>query len=88
MQGDERFYGRYFSQLFLLLCQYQVSHDWRGLLILRNREQRLGVELPYRYLLDKYITRLYLSDLQSKENLSPNLALLHDYGSAGKGNDG
>jgi len=76
MQPDERFYGRYFSQLFLQLYQYEVSRDWRGLLILQSRGQRLGSELPYRNLLDNYITRLYLTDLKQKKGLSPNLALL------------
>ncbi len=76
MQPDERFYGRYFSQLFLHLYQYEVSRDWRGLLILQSRGQKLGPELPYRNLLDNYVTRLYLTDLQAKQGLSPNLALL------------
>ncbi|MBE9203277.1 DUF2887 domain-containing protein [Synechocystis salina LEGE 06099] len=76
MQADEQFYGRYFAQLFVHLYQYRVSRDWRGLLILQNRGQRLGTELAYRDLLAQRVTRLYLSDLRTGEALSPNLALL------------
>ena len=76
MQSDEGFYGRYFSQLFLYLNQYQTKRDWRGLLILRSREQHLGTALPYADVLAQRVTRLYLSDLKDKQGLSPNLALL------------
>jgi predicted transposase YdaD len=77
MQTDEQFYGRYFAQLFVHLYQYRVSRDWRGLMILQSREQRLGNDLPYRELLAQRVTRLYLSDLRTEEALSPNLTLLH-----------
>ncbi|BAM53333.1 hypothetical protein BEST7613_4402 [Synechocystis sp. PCC 6803] len=76
MQADEQFYGRYFAQLFVYLYQYRVSRDWRGLMILQSREQRLGNDLPYRDLLAQRVTRLYLSDLRTGEASSPNLALL------------
>ncbi|ANV89541.1 DUF2887 domain-containing protein [Picosynechococcus sp. PCC 8807] len=76
MQADERFYGRYFAQLFVYLYQYNVDCDWRGLLILRSRGQGLGSELPYQDLLEQRVTRLYLSDLKDKVDLSPNLMLL------------
>ncbi|ACA98430.1 MULTISPECIES: DUF2887 domain-containing protein [Cyanophyceae] len=76
MQADERFYGRYFAQLFVYLYQYNVDCDWRGLLILRGRRQGLGSELPYQGLLEQRVTRLYLSDLKDKADLSPNLMLL------------
>ena len=76
MQIDENFYGRYFAEIFLYLEQYNVKSTWRGLLILRNREQKLRPELPYENMLHQQVTRLYLSDLQGRQNLGDNLALL------------
>jgi len=76
MQTDENFYGRYFAEIFLYLEQYPVKNPWRGLLILRNRGQRLGNELLYEDLLDQRVTRLYLSDLKDQPGLKSNLALL------------
>lgn len=76
MQPDEDFYGRYFGQLHLYLAQYKVKRPWQGLLILQNRSQNLGSEVPYSLLLNHWVTRLYLEDLLPLKNLSPNMALL------------
>ena len=76
MQSDSGFYGRYFSQLFVHINQYTVKQDWRGLLILRDRNQGLGWEVPYTELLERRVTQLYLSDLQDQQELTPNLMLL------------
>ena len=76
MQSDPRFYGRYFSQVFQYLYQYEVQREWRGLLILPSRGRNFGTELPYRDLLSQRITRLYLSDLKHQQGLTPNLGLL------------
>jgi predicted transposase YdaD len=76
MQRDSDFYGRYFAELFLYLYQYKVKTSWQGLLILKNRQDDLGSELPYETELNIKITRLYLEDLLSLKNLTPNLALL------------
>jgi len=76
MQKDSDFYSRYFASLFLYLHQYKVQRNWRGLLILNNRNQDLGNEILYDDLLDKRVQRLFLSDLLTEENLSPNLAIL------------
>ena len=51
MQTDERFYGRYFAEIFLYLEQYEVRRSWQGLLILPSRGLNLGAELPYQELL-------------------------------------
>lgn len=76
MQSDAGFYGRYFSQLFVHINQYTVKQDWRGLLILRDRSQGLGWEVPYTELLERRVTQLYLSDLRDQQELTPNLMLL------------
>jgi predicted transposase YdaD len=76
MQSDAGFYGRYFSQLFVYINQYTVKQDWRGLLILRDRNQGLGWEVPYTELLERRVTQLYLSDLREQQELTPNLMLL------------
>ncbi|MDB9310377.1 DUF2887 domain-containing protein [Aphanizomenon sp. CS-733/32] len=76
MQSDSGFYGRYFSQLFVYINQYTVKQDWRGLLILRDRSQGLGWEVPYTELLERRVTQLYLSDLRDQQELTPNLMLL------------
>ncbi|MBE9231830.1 DUF2887 domain-containing protein [Cuspidothrix issatschenkoi LEGE 03284] len=76
MQSDSGFYGRYFSQLFVYINQYTVKQDWRGLLILRDRTQGLGWEVPYTELLERRVTQLYLSDLRDQQELTPNLMLL------------
>ena len=76
MQKDSDFYSRYFASLFIYLHQYKVQRNWRGLLILNNRNQDLGNEILYDDLLDKRVQRLFLSDLLTEENLSPNLAIL------------
>ncbi|MBF2056467.1 MAG: DUF2887 domain-containing protein [Cyanobacterium sp. T60_A2020_053] len=76
MQNDAEFYGRYFGGIFVYLHQYKITKDWRGLLILHNRKQNLGNEKPYQDLLDKRVQRIFLSDLLTQDNLSPNVALL------------
>ncbi|MEA5620666.1 DUF2887 domain-containing protein [Cronbergia sp. UHCC 0137] len=76
MQRDPRFYGRYLAETFLYLHQYNVKQPWYGLLILPNRKEDLGSEIPYQELLKNQIKRLYLEDLLTLTDLSPNLALL------------
>jgi predicted transposase YdaD len=76
MQSDDDFYGRFFAGIFLYLRQYKVSRSWRGLVILRRRNQNLGAESAYQVLLDTWVHRLYLEDLIDEVNLSPNLSLL------------
>ncbi|MEB3830031.1 DUF2887 domain-containing protein [Phormidium sp. CCY1219] len=76
MQNDPEFYGRYFAGIFIYLFQYKITRPWQGLLILRSRSLDLGSEIPYQNLLSSSVTRLYLEDLLSVENLSPNLSLL------------
>jgi predicted transposase/invertase (TIGR01784 family) len=76
MQKDVKFYRRYFGEIFLYLSQYEETRTWKGLLIFKNKNHDLGSEIPYKILLDNNITRLYLEDLLTTENLSPNLALL------------
>ena len=76
MQRDSEFYGRYFAELFLYLYQYKIKTAWLGLLIIKNRQDDLGLELPYENELKTRITRLYLEDLLPLKDLTPNLALL------------
>jgi predicted transposase/invertase (TIGR01784 family) len=76
MQKDSEFYSRFFCDLFVYLHQYKVTRFWRGLLILRDRSQDLGSERPYQGLLNNQVQKLYLDDLLTQENLSPNLAIL------------
>jgi predicted transposase YdaD len=76
METDSTFYGRYFAGIFVYLLQYQVIRPWQGLLILKSRKLDLGATAPYQCLLSGVVTRLYLEDLRSVENLSPNLSLL------------
>jgi predicted transposase/invertase (TIGR01784 family) len=76
MQKDSEFYSRFFCGLFVYLHQYKIARFWRGLLILRDRSQDLGSERPYQGLLNNQVQKLYLDDLLTQENLSPNLAIL------------
>ncbi|WP_017294115.1 DUF2887 domain-containing protein [Geminocystis herdmanii] len=76
MQRDSDFYSRYFAEIFLYLHQYKIKKRWRGLLILKNHQDDLGTELPYENELNTRVTRLYLEDLLSLKDLTPNLALL------------
>lgn len=76
MQRDPEFYSRYFSGLFLYLHQYKITRLWRGLLILRDRNQDLGSERTYQTLLNEQVQRLYLDDLLTQTDLSPNLGIL------------
>ena len=76
MQKDSEFYSRFFCGLFVYLHHYKVTKFWRGLLILRNRSQDLGSERPYQGLLNNQVQKLYLEDLLTQKNLSPNLAIL------------
>ena len=43
---------------------------------MRNRSQDLGSERPYQGLLNNQVQKLYLDDLLTQKNLSPNLAIL------------
>jgi predicted transposase/invertase (TIGR01784 family) len=76
MQRDIKFYSRYFRGIFSYIDQYEISENWRGLLILLNKRLELGSELPHRNLLNSQVERLYLEDLLHQDDLSPNLALL------------
>ncbi len=76
MQKDDRFYGRFFSQIFLYLEQYQIRQQWRGLLLFPRRSLNFGYELPYETLFDNQVQRFYLEDLIPLQDLSPNLQLL------------
>jgi len=76
MQKDIKFYHRYFAEIFLYLSQYEIKRPWKGLLILKNKHNDLGSEVPYQILLNNNITRLFLEELSNIEKLSPNLALL------------
>jgi len=76
MQRDPQFYGRYFAEIFLYLHQYEIQKPWYGLLILPNRSENLGAEIPYRALLNAQVKQIYLDDLLELTDLSPNLALL------------
>lgn len=76
MQRDTKFYSRYFRGIFSYIDQYEISKNWRGLLILLNKRLELGSELPHRNLLNSQVERLYLEDLLHQDDLSPNLALL------------
>ncbi|MBD2392635.1 DUF2887 domain-containing protein [Aphanizomenon flos-aquae NRERC-008] len=76
MQRDIKFYSRYFRGIFSYIDQYEISKNWRGLLILLNKRLELGSELPHRNLLNSQVERLYLEDLLHQDDLSPNLALL------------
>ena len=76
MQPDKGFYGRYFAEVYLYLKQYNISGSWRGLIILKSRSHELGSEIPYRSILKEDVQRLYLEDLLSETDLSPNLGIL------------
>ena len=76
MQRDTKFYSRYFRGIFSYIDQYEISENWRGLIILLNKRLELGSELPHRNLLNSQVERLYLEDLLHQDDLSPNLALL------------
>ncbi|WP_324631555.1 DUF2887 domain-containing protein [Phormidium sp. CCY1219] len=61
----------------MFICfNIKLSDRGRDLLILRSRSLDLGSDIPYQSLLSSSVTRLYLEDLLSVENLSPNLSLL------------
>ena len=75
MQTDKGFYGRYFAEVYLYLKQYNISRPWRGLIIIKSRGHELGSEIPYGDLQQK-VQRLYLEDLLSETDLSPNLGIL------------
>jgi predicted transposase YdaD len=76
MQPDKGFYGRYFAEVCLYLKQYNISRPCRGLIILKSRGHQLGSEIPYRSILKEDVQRLYLEDLLSETDLSPNLGIL------------
>ena len=76
MQRAPQFYGRYFAEIFLYLHQYEIKKPWYGLLILPNRSQDIGVDIPYQLLLNNQVKQVYLEDLLELEDLSPNLAIL------------
>jgi predicted transposase YdaD len=76
MQNDTEFYGRYFAGIFVYLHQYKITRPWQGLLILRSRSLDLGSKIPYQSFLYSSVTHLYLEDLLSVENPSPNFSLL------------
>lgn len=63
IQDDQRFYGRYFRGVFTYLDQYQIPRQWRGLLILANRNLELGSEKTYEVEFNNRVIRFYLEDL-------------------------
>jgi predicted transposase YdaD len=55
MQRDRQFYGRYFAEIFLYLYQYEIKRPWYALLILPNRSQNLGSDIPYQALINSQV---------------------------------
>lgn len=76
MQRDRQFYGRYFAEIFLYFYQYEIKRPWYALLILPNRSQNLGSDIPYQALINSQVKQVYLEDLLELEDLSPNLEIL------------
>ncbi|MBD2744479.1 Rpn family recombination-promoting nuclease/putative transposase [Coleofasciculus sp. FACHB-1120] len=63
-QRDERFYQRFFGEIFLYLSQYERANDWRGVVIFRSKNLDPGVKPQYRELLTSpRIRRIYLDEL-------------------------
>ena len=63
-QRDERFYQRFFGEIFLYLSQYERANDWRGVVIFRSKSLDPGVKPQYRELLaSPRIRRIYLDEL-------------------------
>ncbi|MBD1901288.1 Rpn family recombination-promoting nuclease/putative transposase [Coleofasciculus sp. FACHB-712] len=63
-QRDERFYQRFFGEIFLYLSQYERANDWRGVVIFRSKSLDPGVKPQYRELLTSpRIRRIYLDEL-------------------------
>ncbi len=69
-QKDERFYSRFFSEIFLYLHQSELSNNWQGVVIYPNRQIESQEISRYRELLKtERVRRFYLDELSKIESV-------------------
>ncbi len=66
-QKDEHFYARFFSEIFLYLKQHPQKHDWKAVVIFKNKTVDNGKTQHYEMLLNSpNVSRIYLSDFKTE----------------------
>jgi predicted transposase/invertase (TIGR01784 family) len=77
-QGDENFYSRFFSEIFLYLRYQKPQHPWQAVVIYPNRRiEKLGYYQHYQILLESpQLHRVYLEELVSLNAASFGLQLI------------
>jgi len=77
-QGDENFYSRFFSEIFLYLRYQKPQHPWQAVVIYPNRAtEKPDIYQHYQILLaSTQVHRVYLEDLAELETHSLGLQLL------------
>jgi predicted transposase/invertase (TIGR01784 family) len=72
-QRDNKFYSRFFSEIFLYLHQTDLNSDWQGVVIYPNRQVEIAATSRYAELLNSgRVNRFYLDELSNIESLGIN----------------
>lgn len=63
-QRDQKFYSRFFAEIFLYLDQTELTNDWRGVVVYPNRNIEPRDLVRYQELLNpERVTRIYLNEI-------------------------
>ena len=77
LQGDAKFYARFFSEIFLYLRQYKPPHPWQAVVIYPDRATEKDAGLHFRSLLDlPEVHRIFLEDYRDIAAVSPSMRLV------------
>ena len=65
-QADEKFYSRFFAEIFLYLDKTELTNDWRGVVVYPSRSVESTKTSRYQELLDsQLVSRIYFDELGS-----------------------
>ncbi|WP_107668969.1 Rpn family recombination-promoting nuclease/putative transposase [Cyanothece sp. BG0011] len=69
-QKDNKFYSRFFSEIFLYLHQSELNNNWRGVIIYPNRRvENIEVSRYQELLNSERVCRFYLDELATIETV-------------------
>ena len=69
-QRDDKFYSRFFSEIFLYLHQTELRNNWQGVVIYPQRQVEILESSRYSELLDsERVWRFYLDELRGVESV-------------------
>lgn len=75
-QKDDDFYWRFITEVFLYLRQYKPNRLWQAVAVWESRSLEKEIPLPYQYMVDNQLKRVYLDELSDNEGKSLGLEIV------------